>query len=100
MRRLVFLMILAIVPTLLHSQIIHESRRTVWSPGIKNGIPAINSPIVNIMDYGADNTGQNSSIPAYDKAIAALPETGGVVFIQRVYICLKGHYPLTGTMLL
>ena len=63
------------------SQVIPDDRRIIWSPGIPGGIPEIKGPVANVVDFGADITGQKDSHQAFSKAMNSLPESGGVVFI-------------------
>ncbi|NQU84851.1 MAG: dockerin, partial [Mariniphaga sp.] len=65
--------------SVISAQIISSERRIEWTPGIPGGIPEINSPIVNILDYGADSSGVNNSRNAIVAAMNALPSSGGVV---------------------
>jgi hypothetical protein len=69
---------------------------------------------VNVLDFGADPTGTNDSTVAFTNAIAALPATGGVVYLSQgsVYSCGQlpaitkpviiatsglGHFPAAAT---
>lgn len=65
------------------SQLIGEERRIRWDPGIPGGIPEITGPVQNIVDHGADPTGVLDSRNAIVSALAALPSSGGVVFIPQ-----------------
>jgi hypothetical protein len=66
-----------------HSQIIPVENRINWNPGIPGGIPDIQSPVVNVVDYGADSTGVNNSYNAFNAALKALPTSGGVILIPE-----------------
>ena len=63
--------------TQIFAQVIPDNRRIVWEPGVPGGIPTIESNIISVLDYGADNTGQDNSSSAVDQAINALPPEGG-----------------------
>ncbi len=67
----------------LHRGIIPEERRIQWDPGIPGGIPEVTGPVVNIVDLGADPTGQGNSLAAINSAVASLPSGGGVVLIPE-----------------
>lgn len=70
--------------------IVSAERRTVWSPGVPGGIPEVSSPVVSVQDYGADPSGLADSKAAFDAAVAALPGSGGVVFVpQGDYLLLS-----------
>lgn len=64
-------------------EIIPPERRIVWDPGIPGGIPEIDGPLVNILDYGADPTGTGDSHSAIMNAIGAIPVSGGVVYVPE-----------------
>ena len=66
--------------SIISAQIIPSERRINWSPGLPNGIPIITSTIINVLEFGADSTGENDSYNAFVSAIDQLPKTGGVVF--------------------
>ncbi|MFP4418463.1 MAG: glycosyl hydrolase family 28-related protein [Chitinivibrionales bacterium] len=87
-----FIFFLLLTLTVCQAQIIPESRRTEWRPGIPGGIPEISDPIENVIDHGADPTGHDDSRQAIISAMEALPQTGGVVFIP------EGTYRITHTI--
>ena len=62
------------------AQIIPNDRRIEWIPGIPGGIHYISNPVVNVLNYGADNMGLHDSYYAIIQAIDDLPESGGVVY--------------------
>jgi len=62
-------------------QVIPDDRRIFWAPGIPGGIPETSGPLVNVVESGADSTGQQDSYPAFMKAMNKLPLKGGVIFI-------------------
>lgn len=66
-----------------NSQIIPETYRITWKPGIPGGIPEIESPASNILDFGADPNGVKDSYTAFASAIQSLPQSGGVVLIPE-----------------
>lgn len=88
------------------AQIIPPDRRIEWSPGIPGGIPDIQSPVENIINYGADPSGNISSDNAFQSALNALPQSGGIVYlpegnyrftsglvIERSHIIIRGDGP-------
>ncbi len=76
-----FCLLLFFNPIRTEAQIIPPSRMIDWSPGIAAGIPEINTPEKNVLDFNADPTGVNDSKAAFISAINGLPISGGVVFI-------------------
>ena len=72
--------------------IIPAENRIAWTPGIPGGIPVITSPVVDVTDYGADNTGVNDSKTAIRNAINSLGSGGGVVYIPA------GRYRIVGSL--
>lgn len=75
-----------------NAQIIPDKFRINWEPGIPGGIPTIESPVANILDFGADPKGTKDSYGAFVAAIQSLPATGGVVLIP------SGTYLLQSTL--
>jgi hypothetical protein len=65
------------------AQIIPDSQRIIWRPGIPGGIPDIEGPIINILHYNADPKGEKDSRAAIVNAINAVPSSGGVVYIPE-----------------
>ncbi len=82
--------------TFIYSQIIPEDRKIDWKNeiiGIPNGIPQIDGPIYNVINYGADPSGTNDSKQAILDAITdAHNNGGGVVYIP------EGSYKIIGTI--
>ena len=72
------LFILALIPTLLFSEIISPDRRIDWSPGIVDNYPDKTAQ-VDVMDFGAVGDGQTDDSNAFIDAIKAIPSTGGDV---------------------
>ncbi len=71
--------------------IIPDSRRTVWDPGLPDGIP--HDPVaVSVTDYGAVGDGTSDDYAAFTAAIDALPGPGGVVYVPA------GTYRINGTV--
>ena len=73
----------------LMAQILPPDRRIDWNPGIPGGIPDIESPVKNILDFGADPNGISDSRAAIVSAMNALPSSGGVVFIPAGTFIIK-----------
>jgi len=44
-------------------------------------LPRVQGPVRSVVDEGADPGGTRDSTPAFVRALAALPDTGGVVFV-------------------
>lgn len=80
-RGVVYILSVVFFSNHVYSQIIPEDRKINWSPGIPGGIPEISFPAENVLNSGADQTGQKDSYQAFIKAIKSLPECGGIVFI-------------------
>jgi hypothetical protein len=86
---LIFFLIIGI--NQLFAQLPPLDQRIVWNPGIPGGIPDIKSPIVNVLDFGADPTGNADSYKAFLEAVGKLPGSGGVVLIpEGTYRINKG----------
>jgi hypothetical protein len=81
----------ALIATSPDSDIIPESRRTEWDPGLPGGIPA-GSVTTSVLDHGAARDGTTDDLDAFAAAISALPEEGGVVSIPA------GTYRIDGTV--
>lgn len=92
MKTVLTLILILIFSNIILSQIIPETRKISWNPGLVNGIPNVNNPIKNIMNFGADSTGNNDSKDAFVLAINSLPDSGGVVYIP------KGKYKITSSI--
>ncbi len=92
-RSYIYLTVLVSVLSLhLNAQIIPDERRINWNPGIPGGIPQVNEPVENVMDYGADSSGKTDSYEAFITAIDKLPSAGGVLYIP------EGTYRLKSTL--
>jgi len=78
----------------LHAQVIPDNRRIHWNPGIPGGIPLIEGPVENVLQYGADPSGQKDSHDAIAEAVSQLPQSGGIVHIPG------GTYLLSKTLLI
>jgi hypothetical protein len=50
-------------------------------------------PLVNVVERGADRTGQTNAAPAFQQAIDAVAPTGGIVYVPA------GHYRIDETLL-
>ena len=83
MRVLLLLIIFCITGSEIFAQIIPDKQRISWKPGIPGGIPDIEGPVVNILNYNADPKGEKDSRAALVNAINAVPSSGGVVFIPE-----------------
>ena len=82
MKKVILSLVLVIaINSSVFSQVIPDDRRIIWSPGIPGGIPEIKGPVANVVDFGADITGQKDSHQAFSKAMNSLPESGGVLSI-------------------
>lgn len=77
------------------AEILPTDRRTQWTPGIPGGIPSITSPILNVIDYGADSTGQIDCADAVFKAINALPSEGGIIYFPQGTYLFKSTISIT-----
>lgn len=91
---LLFFIFLALSLQLLHAQVIPDNRRINWNPGIPGGIPRIEGPVENVLQFGADPSGQKDSHDAITEAIRRLPHTGGIVYMP------EGTYLLSKTLLI
>jgi len=91
-RQIGFIVFLILFSRIINSQVLPEDRRIEWSPGIAGGIPEISSPVLNIIDFGADPNGVEDSYRAIESTIDSLPETGGIVFIP------KGNFRVTSAI--
>jgi hypothetical protein len=84
--KVLFLGLLVII-SLSGADILSSDRRTAWTPGIPGGIPAIASPVLNVIDYGADSKGLIDCADVVVKAINALPSGGGIIYFpQGIYL--------------
>ncbi len=73
--------------------IIPQSRRTVWDPGLPDGIP--DDPIaVSVGDFGAAGDGVTDDRAAFTAAIDSLPAAGGVVYIPAATYHIEGTIEL------
>jgi len=98
MNKSLFLFLLSVIlNSNIYPQIIPDDRRINWSPGIPGGIPEISGPILNVINFGADLSGQHDSYPAFIKAINSLPESGGVVFIPYGTYRIDSVVRITGS---
>jgi hypothetical protein len=82
-----FFSILLVLSSLkgISQDIVPESRRIDWQPGIPGGIP--NYPVgVNIMDYGAVADGITDDTEAFKDAILACPESTAVFIPAGTYL--------------
>jgi len=90
MNKVIFIML--IFTESVFGSIIPTENRINWTPGVPGGIPAITSPLVNVVtDFSADNTGVTDAGPAIRNAINSL-RFGGVVYLPA------GTYKIVGSI--
>ncbi|MFP4163380.1 MAG: glycosyl hydrolase family 28-related protein [Chitinispirillaceae bacterium] len=87
-----FFFTLLLLSGICYGEIIPESRRTQWKPGVPGGIPEVTGPVEDVVDHGADPAGDSDSREAFISAVDALSETGGVISIP------EGTYLITSTI--
>ncbi len=80
-------------------QIIPDSRRTTWNPGIPGGIPD-DSAVASVADYGAAADGVTDDHAAFVAAIGALPDDGGAVAIPAGTYRIEDTIQLTDGVVL
>lgn len=99
----VTLALLVFVSSFARAEILAADRRTIWTPGIPGGIPVIAGPSQSVLDHGADPSGVKDNKAAFDAALAALPSTGGVLWVPQgqyrfasTWVIRKNHVVVRG----
>lgn len=89
-KRILITALIAFLPFIqLYAQLIAANQKIEWNPGIPGGIPKIESPVANILDFSADPKGTKDSHGAFMAAIQSLPATGGVVLVPTGIFLLQ-----------